>query len=253
MKPIIGVSPDTHSGRRIRTRTPQEKIVYIWDFYLRAVEDHGAVPVILPVTTRRDSIRTLMEGLDGILLAGGNFDIPPEYFGEKPKPWLGPVKKARSDSELAILREALKRDMPVLGICGGMQLINVAFGGSLYQDIPEERPGSANHSQKVRKDRTSHQVRVSPGTRLHSIMKGRKGRGIFRSRVNSTHHQAVKDAGRGLVVSAVSPDGIIEGVESPAHAFMLGVQWHPELLYARQKEHGRIFSSFTRAAGRYGK
>jgi len=253
MKPIIGVSPDTHSGRRIKTRTPQERIVYIWDFYLRAIEDHGAVPVLLPVTARRASIRTLMDGLNGILLAGGNFDIPPEYFGEKPKPWLGPVKKTRSDSELAMFREALRRDMPVLGICGGMQLINVALGGTLFQDILEERPESGRHSQKVRKDRTSHQVRVSPGTRLYAIMKGRKGTGVFRSRVNSTHHQAVKDSGRGLVVSAVSPDGIIEGIESTAHRFILGVQWHPELLYARQKEHGRIFSSFTRAAGGHGK
>jgi putative glutamine amidotransferase len=150
-----------------------------------------------------------------------------------------------------LLIEAAKKDLPVLGICGGMQAINVAFGGTLYQDIAMERPGSRAHSQKTKPDRTSHQVTIASGTRLHSIMTGRKAGYELRTRVNSTHHQAVKDLAPGFAVNAQAADGIIEGIESTTHGFIVGVQWHPEILCERHEPHARIIRGFLRAVTRF--
>lgn len=248
MNLIIGVTPDTHSGRKIKTRSEREKIVYLWDQYLAPFLDCGVLPVILPVLGDRRAVRRALERLDGVVLAGGNFDVPPEYYGQEPLPWLGPLKRERSRSELLILEEALRRDMPVLGICGGMQLINVAFGGTLYQDLSHERPKSRNHQQKVVRERTIHQVTIDSGTMLHRICSSRRIKRPLKLRVNSTHHQAVRDVGHGLRSNAIAGDGLVEGVESPEHGFVLGVQWHPELLYRKHQEQERIFKAFSKAA-----
>jgi putative glutamine amidotransferase len=248
---LIGITPDTHDGDRLRTRISKEKIVYIWDRYLAAFLDRGAMPVVLPVTSDRGIIASMALRLDGVVLAGGNFDVPPEFFAEEPKPWLGKLKPERSRFELDLLIEAAKKDLPVLGICGGMQAINVAFGGTLYQDIAMERPGSRAHSQKTKPDRTSHQVTIASGTRLHSIMTGRKAGYELRTRVNSTHHQAVKDLAPGFAVNAQAADGIIEGIESTTHGFIVGVQWHPEILCERHEPHARIIRGFLRAVTRF--
>ncbi len=234
----------------MKTRSPDEKIVYLWDQYLAALLQCGAMPVVLPVTLEKALIQNMAERCDGFLLAGGNFDVPPELYGQQPKPWLGPVKRDRSQSELLLLREAAKRDLPVLGICGGMQTINVAFGGTLYQDIGEERQGSRLHQQKARADKTSHWVTVYPKTMLHTLMGDKTTREPLRIRVNSTHHQAVCDVAATLVVNARAADGIVEGVESPDHRFLMGVQWHPELLFNRFDRHKSIFNAFVKAAKR---
>jgi putative glutamine amidotransferase len=246
--PLIGVSPDTHGGRRLRSRTADEKILYLWDRYLQGLLDQSALPVVLPVTENRRLVRAMADRVDGLLLAGGNFDVPPEFFGDKPQPYLGPVKPERSRFELMLLREALRRDLPVLGICGGMQLINVALGGTLFQDILVERPGSRDHQQKNRKDRTSHRVTISPDTLLGRIVRGRRASRPIVVGVNSTHHQAVRDVPAGLTVNARAGDGVIEGIESDRHAFVLGVQWHPELLYRRQPAQRRILRALVGAA-----
>ncbi|MCP4605299.1 MAG: gamma-glutamyl-gamma-aminobutyrate hydrolase family protein [Proteobacteria bacterium] len=248
MRPWIGVTPDTHDGRKLKTRTDSEKIVYLWDQYLEALLKNGAMPVVLPVTQDKKLIREMVNRLDGIVLAGGNFDIPPEFFGEDPKPWLGKLKPERSRFELGLTLEAVKKNVPVLGICGGMQTINVAFGGTLYQDIQEERPVSRSHQQKMRKDRTSHQIRVKAGTELQKIIQGRTGGEDIRLRVNSTHHQAVREIAPGYVVNAVAADGLIEGIESKKKGFVMGIQWHPELLFESSEKQARIFKAFTRAA-----
>lgn len=247
---LIGVTPDTHGGSRLRTRTSKERIVYIWDRYLAAFLDRGAVPVVLPVTLDRTLTGEMVRRLDGVVLAGGNFDVPPEFFGEEPKPWLGKLKPERSRFELDLLMAAAKKDLPILGICGGMQAINVAFGGTLYQDIAAERPASREHSQKTKPDRTSHQVTISRGTMLHSIISGRGTGPELRLRVNSTHHQAVKDLAPGFAVNAAASDGVIEGIESSSHRFVMGVQWHPEILCERYDAHARIIEGFLKAAGR---
>ncbi len=248
MKPLIGIAPDTHNGKRLKARTPKEKIVYLWDQYLVALTAHGALPVVLPVTEDHKLVRAMADRLDGVMLAGGNFDVPPDFYGEEPTPWLGKLKPERSRFELALTREAIARGLPVLGICGGMQTINVAYGGTLYQDIANERPKSRSHQQKTRPDRTCHQVKALKNTRLKRCISGRKGGDDLRLRVNSTHHQAIKDVAPGYVVNAVAADGMVEGIESEGAGFVLGVQWHPELLFERHEAQSHILRAFVRAA-----
>lgn len=244
MRPIIGITPDTDAGKKIKTRSPKERVVYLWDRYLQAVLDHGALAVVLPVTDEAAQVRALAERLDGFILAGGHFDVPPEFYGEKPRSWLGPLKPERSRFELALFREALGRGKPVLGICGGMQLINVALGGTLFQDILRERLQSRDHEQESKKTSTSHSVAIARGSRLAGILRAPGNR----IRVNSSHHQAVKDLGRGLAAAAFAPDGLIEAVELPDAPFVIGVQWHPELLYGHHPDQARLLRALVRAA-----
>ncbi|MCP4195851.1 MAG: gamma-glutamyl-gamma-aminobutyrate hydrolase family protein [Proteobacteria bacterium] len=247
MRPLIGITPDTYDGKKIN-RTPYETTLLLWDQYQHALADQGALGVALPITTQTSDIQALLDHLDGIVLTGGNFDIPADFYGEKPKPWMRAIKRKRSAFEAALFLHAAKRNLPVLGICGGMQAINVAFGGSLFQDILEERPRSRDHEQKNRKDRTSHQVDIVPDTGLSKILYGRKHEHAHAIRVNSTHHQAIHALGRDLTVTARAKDGIIEGIESSTHRFIQGVQWHPELLFKRDAKQASIFKAFVRAA-----
>ena len=245
MRVMIGVTPDTHDGRKLKTRSPEEKIVYLWDRYLQALLDHGAAAVVLPVTNDLKIIRSMVQRLDGFLLAGGNFDVPSGYYGKKPKPYMGKVKPERSFFERALLLEAAKKDKPVLGICGGLQIINVAFGGTLYQDILEERPSSRDHQQKIKKTSTSHQVTVKSGTQMLRIMTGGKQKSDLKLRVNSTHHQAINALGKDLTATAHAPDGLIEAIERPGNPFALGIQFHPELLAPHNPTFHRIFEVFV--------
>ncbi len=247
MSTIIGITPDTHDGSELSTRTHDEKYVLLWDSYLKAVLDHAAVPVILPVTDDKRRIKVMLERVDGIILAGGNFDVPPEFYGEQEKPWLGTLKPERSRFELYLLRAAIRKDVPVLGICGGHQLINVVFGGSLYQDIMKEKPQSREHQCEDRESGKAHQVRVERDTLLHRIISGGRRKSLSIG-VNSTHHQAIKEPGKGLRVGARAADGVIEAIESERHSYILGVQWHPELLYKKRPDQAAVFRSLIRAA-----
>jgi len=246
--PLIGVTPDTHGGTRIETRSPREQVLYVYDSYLAAIHDHGAAPVILPVTLDRRVLTDTVARLDGLLLIGGNFDVPPRMYGEEPIPQLGHVKPVRSAFEAELIEVALARDLPILGICGGMQTINVVLGGTLYQDIDAQRPGSRDHQQQIPKTRVSHRVRLDPGSRLHRIATGGRAGRAAAIGVNSTHHQAIKRLGRGLVASARAADGVVEAIESSRHDFVIGVQWHPELLYRRGRAHSQLFTALVRAA-----
>jgi len=250
MTVLIGIAPDIHYGQKLYTRAPDEHIVMLWDYYLKAILDQGEIPVLLPITDDEKLIKEMAARMDGVILPGGAFDIPPDYYGEEEKPWLGDLKPDRSWMELSLLREAMKRDMPTLGICGGMQLINVAYGGTLYQDILEERPESRDHQQDNKRTSPSHQVKVRPDTKLSSMI-GAKGKSPYRLMVNSTHHQGVKEVGKGLVISAVATDGIVEGVESPDHTFLVGVQWHPEMLQKKFAPQRGIFTAFINEAKKY--
>src|SRR5207237_9920208 len=167
-----------------------------------------------------------IELCDGLVITGGAFDIAPELYGAKAGSRLGPLKPGRTAYEQRVLRAALDAGVPVLGVCGGMQLRAVEAGGTLYQDIHDELPQAFDHEQKLDPREPGHPVRIVEGTALEAIV------GASELQVNSTHHQAVRDPGR-ATVCALSPDGVIEAIELPGR-FALGVQWHPELLAAPQ-------------------
>jgi len=186
--------------------------------YAEAVNAHGGLAVALPHDAGLAA--AYLDRLDGLIVTGGAFDVDPALYGETETHESVELKADRTMAELALLRGALARNMPVLGICGGQQLLAVALGGTLYQHIPDAIPGALEHEQKISHYEPGHEVKILPGTRLYEIV-GPK------MLVNTSHHQAVRAAGRS-VVNALSPDGVIEGVEDPAQKFCIGVQWHPE-------------------------
>jgi len=235
--PLIGVTADV-SGACAQFPT-KDTVLFLPQRYLAAIEHAGAIAVVLSTNRASSAIRRLRSVLNGVVLSGGNFDIHPRHYGERPIKELGEIKAARTEFELEIADAALKSDLPVLGICGGAQAINVALGGSLYQDITAQLRDSGAYEHSSKNPKGGHPIRVDPGTRLFSIVK----RSNFE--VNTSHHQAVKQLGRGLIVNAVADDGVIEGIESTEHSFVLGVQWHPEVLAPHQAHQRRIFSSFV--------
>jgi putative glutamine amidotransferase len=237
--PLVGITADLSGIPSDRNHSQSEPTFFLPQRYVSAVEQAGAIALILPANHAKRGLRRYMNLLDGLVISGGNFDIHPRYYGEKPINQLGIIKAQRTEFELELTTSALKRDLPVLGICGGAQAINVALGGSLYQDIAAQLPDAAEHQQSARKTVGGHRVQVQDGTRLHKII-GRQS-----LEVNTTHHQAIKKLGRGLVVNAVAGDGVIEGIESTQHGFVLGLQWHPEVLAPRQMLQQRIFLAFA--------
>jgi len=212
--------------------------------YIRAVEKAGGLPVILAPGSPEES-EDVLGHLDGLVLTGGS-DLDPALYGEPAHPSVNQVFRERDEFEIALCREALRQDIPLLAICRGHQVLNVARGGTLIQDIPSEIEGSANHDPERERWEPAHDVRVEPGTRLHGIL------GRERVEVNSFHHQAVKTLGKGLVASAWSTvDGVVEGIEVPDRRFAVGVQWHPEAFWDRQPGFQSLFEALVGAgAGR---
>ena len=178
---------------------------------------------------------------DGLLVAGGDFDIPPERYGEARRPGCGPSRPGRTAFEEAMAAGAVAAGIPVLGVCGGMQLLAVVRGGALHQHLPDDL--GVSHEQPPPKDVPSHPVEVAPG----SILARLAGPGPLD--VNSTHHQAVSRPGSGMAVSARAPDGVVEAIEMDGHPFALGVQWHPEVLASRDPRQAAILRGFVLAAG----
>ena len=211
--------------------------------YVRAVLRAGAVPLILPPLIGVAHTAELLGALDGLLLSGGE-DVDPAHYGQAPHPDLGAVDPLRDAFELTLFREAFARQMPVLAICRGIQLVNVALGGTLWQDIPSERPGAMPHAQGTGRDDRTHPVELTPGSRLAAAI------GATRCDVNSFHHQSIRDLAPGLLVTARSPDGEIEGVESAEpDGWLLAVQWHPEEFHhhGAAPDHG-LFNALVREA-----
>ena len=210
--------------------------------YIRCLEVAGAAPLIIPLLHDEGALRAIYTTLDGLLLAGGG-DVDPRFYGEEPHPKLGDVDPERDRVELLLLRWAFEDDLPVLAICRGIQMLNVAAGGTLYQDIAAQCPWAVRHNyyRSWPRDHRAHQVGIERGTRLFHLL------GTPRVAVNSMHHQAVKDLAPGFQVSARAEDGLIEGIESLEHSFMLGVQWHPEVLAHQDPVMQRLFDGFVEA------
>lgn len=206
--------------------------------YCNAVRRAGGLPILLP--HEPEAAADYLDQIAGLVVTGGGFDVDPALFGATSRHASVTTKDRRTAFELAATRAALARDRPVLGICGGQQLLNVALGGTLIQHIPDEVPDCLPHRQPNPRNEPGHEVRVVAGTFLHRIA------AVERLAVNSAHHQAVKAVGPGVVIDAVAPDGVVEGIEDPRRRFCLGVQWHPE--FEINEADRRIFRAFVEAA-----
>ena len=205
--------------------------------YAQAVARAGGLAMLLP--HEAEQAADYLDRLDGVIVTGGAFDVDPALFGEATRHPTVKTKDRRTAFELALTRGALDRDLPLLGICGGQQLLNIVLGGTLIQHVPDEVPAALAHEQPNPRTEPGHVVRLRPGTLLRRIC------GADEIAVNSTHHQAVKAVGGGVTVNAVAPDGVIEGIEVAGRRFCLGVQWHPE--YSVSSGDDRIFDAFVAA------
>ena len=243
MKPLIGVTPDFNAGDR-KEWGGREPTYFLRARYVRAIEDLGGIPIVLPLVADLGARRHLLTHIDGLLLTGSGPDLAPEFYGERQRYKFQVMSQRRATFELEMAQLAKAADVPLLGICGGMQAINVAFGGSLYQDIASQRARPLPHRQSAPATQLSHPVTIAPKSLLRRILK------TDTLRVNSSHHQSVKDVAPSLQTSALAPDGIIEAIESPSHRFLLGIQWHPEFLFDRHPLHRRVFEAFLEAARR---
>ncbi|HIE26020.1 TPA: gamma-glutamyl-gamma-aminobutyrate hydrolase family protein [Candidatus Poribacteria bacterium] len=242
MRPIIGVtcgsdvSASNTGGRVYRKNT-------VGSDYISAIEHAGGAPVVLPIVEDEECISGFIDIIDGLLLSGGG-DIDPSFFNEEPISALGSIDPNRDSVEMLLSKAALEQDLPVLAICRGIQVLNVAAGGTLYQDISQHSKETLKHRQSAPGWHASHTIQMEPGSLISEIFGKRTGR------VNSFHHQAVRDAADGFYVSARSNDGIIEAIESREYRFMLGVQFHPEMMFQHHPEAANIFAAFVKACQR---
>lgn len=230
-KPLIGIGSDIYITPGERDRA------FAYTTYVDALRRAGAVPVVVP--PQPENARELIDSLDGILLAGG-YDCDPAVYGQETHPTVEPMDVRRQENDLSLARIARERGIPTLGICLGVQVMNVAAGGTLIQDIDSEHQTEIEHVSDP-EDRARHDVLVEADTRLGKILGARE------FNVNSSHHQAIREVGSGLRITAHAPDGIIEGLEDPKHPFYVGVQWHPEDMPSEDSAR-RIFGAFVEAA-----
>jgi len=246
----------------MRLELPTDRF-YLGRDYAEAIEAAGGIPVHIALIPRAEYISQIMDDLDGVLLPGSNTDVDPHLYGEEPHPKLGPVIPVKDETDMLVLEEVERRNLPLLAICFGMQVLNVHRGGTLVQDIEAQTPEPLKHEQGSPSTRPSHSITVAKEGRLAGLEAVRNSEAPVR--VNSSHHQAVKELGRDLVATAWATDGIVEAVEDTRpDRFAIGVQWHPELLtgrdevsrelfrdfVARCSSAGRILSSFLRIASR---
>lgn len=237
-RPSIGITPDV-SGTTGDGATPRYELKAS---YAEAVLRAGGLPMVMPYSDDRSVVEAYLDRVQGVLVTGGAFDVPPQAYGDVARDGLGELKPGRTAFETEILRGALSRNLPVLGVCGGMQLLNVVLGGTLYQDIRRELADAREHEQKHDRTQPQHPIDIKPGTLLAELL------GATQVMVNSTHHQAPRRTADGVLVSATAPDGVIEAIESRAHVFALGVQWHPELLIHSIPAHLGIYRGFVTRA-----
>ena len=230
MKPIIAITMTTNNGQYC-----------INEAYVKSIIQAGGIPVNIPFGVGSDADQ-LLEGVDGLLLTGG-VDVHPHFFDEEPHLKIGHIMLERDEVELVLTEAALKKNLPIFGICRGIQLLNVALGGTLYQDINSQYENEAIlHQQNARRREASHFIEITKGSLLHEIV------GKEKVAVNSFHHQALKKVPDVFEVTAKASDGIIEAIEMKDYPYCVGVQWHPEEMAIADDEHSKnLFKSFIDA------
>ena len=233
MKRVIGLIPLVDDGRDSLWMLPG---------YMEGVAQAGGLPLMLPLTAEDAALDQLCALCDGFLLTGGH-DVSPALYGEQPLPGCGDTSPQRDAMELGVLHRAMAHDKPVLGICRGIQFINAALGGTLWQDLPTQRPSAVCHRQTPPYDAPAHTVAVLPDTPLYRLLK------TDTLAVNSYHHQAIRDLAAPLEAMALSPDGLIEAVRHPGQRFLWAVQWHPEFAYRSDPAARAVFRAFVEACG----
>lgn len=237
--PVIGITLDSEPGGADQySKFPWYALRHN---YVDAVVKAGGLPLLLPHVP--ELLDIYVDDIDGLLITGGAFDVAPSLYGDKATHETVSTKDDRTAFEMAMLQGALKRDVPVLGICGGQQLLHVALGGKLIQHIPAEVETSLAHEQPNPRDEIGHDVNIVEETLLHRII------GETKIGVNSAHHQAAMDEPKGLKINARASDGVIEGIEAINMSFCLGVQWHPEFEITTADT--RIFAAFVEAGREY--
>lgn len=231
MKPIVGVMP---------LWDDEKESIWMLPGYLDGLRQAGALPVIFPLADDSGDVHQLMNLCSGFLFTGGH-DVSPEQYGEVPLDGLVSSCAQRDRLESIVLRQAIAQDKPVLGICRGIQFINAALGGTLYQHLPLQCPSEVEHHQQPPYDIPVHTVQILQDTPLHALLQ------TGELAVNSYHHQAVKRLANGLQSMAVAPDGLIEAIYKPDHKFLWAVQWHPEFSYRSEQSSRAIFARFVQA------
>jgi putative glutamine amidotransferase len=234
MRPLIGIP--CRAG--VRGNNPEKPVYYSNQSYVNAVESAGGVPLLIPIMKDFDSLHTLLGRLDGLLLSGG-IDLQPSTYQEEVQATLTETDPELDKLELVLARWAYQENVPTLGICRGMQLLNVALGGTLYQDLATSYQSNIQHANgSLSRNQLIHPIDITPDSRIHQVL------GADNVMVNSIHHQAIKKVGKGIVVSGVAADGIIESIEIPERSFMLAVQSHPEELFRDYPVWTRLFRAF---------
>jgi putative glutamine amidotransferase len=239
--PLIGITGARSTGGAWGRYSLGHFMDYLLSDYSQAILQAGGAAVVIPVAQDRRSLVTILDRVQGLILSGGP-DLHPRCYGEEPIGGLGEIDAALDEMELSIAQMALDRDLPLLGICRGIQVLNVALGGTLYQDIPSQVPAAICHTPRTDKAVNTHTVQFEDGSTLHRTF------GELEIWVNSQHHQALKGVARGLVVTARARDGVVEAVELPGRGFVAGVQWHPEGTWREDPFSQKLFSAFVDAA-----
>ena len=241
MKPRIGLAMDVEDGTGPRATKEKSPFVFLKTAYVERILEAGGVPLLLSPTHDEAVVDAYLDSVDGLVVTGSGIDVPSEMYGHERHPKIGRLLPGKSEFEVKLIRRARERVLPYLGICNGMQVMNVAFGGTLFQDLPSEKGVKHDGDDATR---PCHGVTVEPGTKLHLMI------GSARADVNSSHHQAVREVGAGLVIAAISEnDGIVEAIEDPKQPFAIGVQWHPELIPTHAGSR-TLFAELVSAASR---